>query len=74
MPAKLSTHVLDLTTGRPAEGMVIQLLRTGREQEALLELEEALMADHATHDQLLSHFPEVMQMPQVVHLLELYRR
>lgn len=29
MPAKLSTHVLDLTTGRPAAGMVIQLLRTG---------------------------------------------
>jgi hydroxyisourate hydrolase len=31
MPAKLSTHVLDLTTGRPAVGMVIQLLRTGPE-------------------------------------------
>lgn len=30
MPAKLSTHVLDLTTGRPAAGLVIQLLRTGR--------------------------------------------
>lgn len=29
MPAKLSTHVLDLTTGRPAVGMVIQLLRVG---------------------------------------------
>jgi 5-hydroxyisourate hydrolase len=27
MPAKLSTHVLDLSTGRPAVGMVIQLLR-----------------------------------------------
>jgi 5-hydroxyisourate hydrolase len=31
MPAKLSTHVLDLTTGRPAAGMVIQLLRIGRD-------------------------------------------
>ena len=31
MPAKLSTHVLDLTTGRPAAGMVIQLLRVGRD-------------------------------------------
>ncbi len=31
MPAKLSTHVLDLTTGRPAAGMVIQLRRTGNE-------------------------------------------
>ena len=29
MAAKLSTHVLDLTTGRPAAGMVIQLFRTG---------------------------------------------
>ena len=27
MAAKLSTHVLDLTTGRPAAGMVIQLWR-----------------------------------------------
>jgi 5-hydroxyisourate hydrolase len=27
MTAKLSTHVLDLTTGRPAEGMTIQLWR-----------------------------------------------
>ncbi len=29
MPAKLSTHVLDLTTGRPAGGMRIELRRTG---------------------------------------------
>jgi len=29
MPAKLSTHVLDLTTGRPAEGMTIDLWRRG---------------------------------------------
>jgi len=29
MPAKLSTHVLDLTTGRPAAGMRIELRRTG---------------------------------------------
>ena len=27
MPAKLSTHVLDLTTGRPAAGMRIELWR-----------------------------------------------
>jgi hypothetical protein len=39
-----------------------------------LELEEALMADHAGHDQLLTHYPEALQMPQVIHLLELYRR
>ncbi len=29
MPAKLSTHVLDLTTGRPAVGMKIELHRLG---------------------------------------------
>lgn len=29
MPAKLSTHVLDLTTGRPAAGMKIELSRRG---------------------------------------------
>ncbi len=35
MPAKLSTHVLDLTTGRPAPGLVIQLSRTGHQPELL---------------------------------------
>lgn len=29
MPAKLSTHVLDLTAGRPAAGMTIELWRRG---------------------------------------------
>lgn len=29
MPGKLSTHVLDLTHGRPAAGMSIQLVRLG---------------------------------------------
>ena len=29
MPAKLSTHVLDLTSGRPAAGMTIELWRRG---------------------------------------------
>ena len=29
MPAKLSTHVLDLTSGRPAAGMKIELHRIG---------------------------------------------
>lgn len=29
MPAKLSTHVLDLATGRPAGGMKIELRRLG---------------------------------------------
>lgn len=50
------------------------LLRAGREQHGLLELEEALMTDHAAHQQFLEHYPEAAQMPQVAHLLELYRR
>ena len=29
MPGKLSTHVLDLTTGKPAAGIKIQLSQTG---------------------------------------------
>ena len=29
MPAKLSTHVLDLTRGAPAAGMVVELWRRG---------------------------------------------
>ena len=39
-----------------------------------LELEEALMADHASHTELLEHYPEAAHLPQVLHLLELYRR
>jgi len=36
MPAKLSTHVLDLTSGRPAAGMKIELWRRGA-QPALVK-------------------------------------
>lgn len=50
------------------------LLRCGREQHALSELEEALMADHAGHAAFLEHFPDAQKMPQVMHLLELYRK
>jgi tetratricopeptide (TPR) repeat protein len=50
------------------------LLRCGREQQALLELEEALMADHTCHNTLLEHYPEVTNMPQVMHLLDLYKK
>jgi len=52
--------------------MTSYLLRCGREQQALLELEEALMSDHACHNTLLEHYPEVANMPQVTHLLDLY--
>jgi len=54
--------------------MVSYMLRCGMEQQGLLELEEALMADHALHVQLLEHYPEAATMPQVVHLLELYKQ
>ena len=50
------------------------LLRCGQEQQAFLELEEALMADHAGHLQFLEHCPEAATMPQVIHLLELYKQ
>lgn len=50
------------------------LLRSGQEQQALLELEEALMADHPGHQQFLSYYPEAASMPQVIHLLELYKQ
>lgn len=48
------------------------LLRTGQQQQGLLELEEALMADHASHAQFIEHYPEAAAMPQVIHLLGLY--
>jgi len=35
MPAKLSTHVLDLTSGRPAAGMKVELWRHGAKAELL---------------------------------------
>lgn len=50
------------------------LLRLGREQQALLELEQALMSDFSTHTQFLEHYPEAAGMPQILHLLELYRK
>jgi tetratricopeptide (TPR) repeat protein len=53
---------------------VSYLLRMGELQQALVTLEDALMNDYAAHTLLLEHFPEAAQMPQVIHLLELYRR
>ncbi len=61
-------------TSRYRYRMVSYLLRMGEMQQALIQLEDALMADHAAHDQLLEHYPEAAQLPQVIHLLELYRR
>lgn len=66
-----SVHKL---AGRFRYRMVSYMLRSGMEQQALLELEETLMADHEAHTNLLEHYPEAAQIPQVVHLLELYRK
>ncbi len=54
--------------------LVSYLLRAGKDQEALLALEEALSAHFAGHEQLLAHYPEAARMPQITHLIELYRR
>ncbi|MCB0790572.1 MAG: tetratricopeptide repeat protein [Flavobacteriales bacterium] len=53
---------------------VSYLLRDGKLQEALLQLEEALMADHPAHQGLLDHYPEAADIPQVLHLIQLYRQ
>lgn len=50
------------------------LLQAGRQQEALVELEQALVTDHSLHSELLEHWPNAARMPQVLHLIELYRR
>ncbi|MBL7937870.1 MAG: tetratricopeptide repeat protein [Flavobacteriales bacterium] len=67
-------EIVHKLTGRYRYRMVSYLLRMGNMQQALLELEEALSSDHASHTQLLEHYPEAAQVPQVIHLLELYRR
>lgn len=53
---------------------VSYLLRAGRSQEALIELEDALMVDHALHHYLFDHYPQAEQMPDVLHLVSLYKR
>lgn len=50
------------------------LLQSGREQQGLVELEEALHADHAAHTAFTEHYAAALNMPQVIHLLELYRK
>lgn len=54
MPAKLSTHVLDLTCGKPAAGMRIQLIRHGEEAPELLAT-VVTNADGRTDAPLLTH-------------------
>lgn len=49
-------------------------LLAGQLQQALLDLEEALATDYAGHEQLLKNTPQAALIPQVMHLIELYRR
>lgn len=51
MPPKLSTHVLDLTLGRPAAGMEIEFLRHGKETTLLKTI--STNADGRTESPLL---------------------
>jgi hydroxyisourate hydrolase len=51
MPAKLSTHVLDLTTGQPAAGMKVELWR--REKTPTLVKSVVTNADGRTDAPLL---------------------
>jgi tetratricopeptide (TPR) repeat protein len=53
---------------------VSYLLRAGRSQEGLIELEDALVVDHALHHYLFEHYPQAEQMPDVLHLISLYKR
>lgn len=52
MPAKLSTHVLDLTTGRPAAGMAVELWRRTGAPELIKTI--ATNADGRTEAPVLS--------------------
>ncbi|HVS53557.1 MAG TPA: hydroxyisourate hydrolase [Opitutaceae bacterium] len=52
MPAKLSTHVLDLTCGRPAAGMKIELWRRGKTPALLKTV--VTNADGRTDEPLLA--------------------
>lgn len=70
---KEGSQVIKLTS-KYAYRMVSYLLRMGDMQQALVALEDALMNDHPGHTQLFEHYPEAAQLPQVIHLLELYRR
>ncbi|MCB0765896.1 MAG: tetratricopeptide repeat protein [Flavobacteriales bacterium] len=70
---KEGAQVIKLTS-KYAYRMVSYLLRMGEMQQALVTLEDALMNDHASHHLLLDHYPEAASLPQVIHLLELYRR
>ena len=60
MTGKLSTHVLDLTTGRPAAGVRIELRRLGGESDQPVLLKSvSTNADGRTDAPLLS--PEEME-------------
>lgn len=53
---------------------VAYLFANGQVQQGLLELEQALTNDHVAHTALLEYMPDVAHMPQVMHLVDLYRK
>ena len=53
MPGKLSTHVLDLTTGQPAAGMLIELWKYGDEPRMIKSVRTN--GDGRTDSPLLEH-------------------
>jgi 5-hydroxyisourate hydrolase len=53
MPGKLSTHVLDLSSGRPASGMHIELWRHGAEGTSTLVKTKMTNSDGRTDAPLL---------------------
>jgi 5-hydroxyisourate hydrolase len=53
MPAKLSTHVLDIANGHPAAGMKIELWKLGGENRSLLKTVQT-NSDGRTDEPLLN--------------------
>jgi hydroxyisourate hydrolase len=72
MPAKLSTHVLDLTTGLPAAGMAIELWR--RIPQASLIKRVVTNADGRTDAPLLSAAEMSVGEFEIVFLVRAYFR
>ena len=75
MPAKLTTHVLDLSSGRPAAGMRIELWRHGTEGTATLVKTAATNPDGRTDAPLLGPGEIVEGTYEIVFLVgEFYHR
>jgi len=72
MPAKLSTHVLDLTTGKPAVGMRIELWRRGTAATGELIKSVTTNADGRTDAPLLVGDEVVVGSYELVFAVKAY--